>query len=101
MTRIAVSPKADADIEGILERLTDLAGSTVADRYAAQLEAIYERLAMFPAIGPRRPRLGRHARIVVLAPYVVVNDYLRGQDAVRIVRILDGRRNITRRFVRH
>jgi plasmid stabilization system protein ParE len=34
----------------------------------------------------------------VLAPYVVVYDYV--GDEVVIVRVLDGRRNITRRLIR-
>jgi toxin ParE1/3/4 len=53
---------------------------------------------MFPKSGARRPGLGRDARIGVVAPYVVVYDYQ--QDTVMILRIVDGRRNITRRLVR-
>src|SRR5437868_3537607 len=99
MTRIVVSPKASSDFLNILERLADLAGSVIADRYASNLDLIYERLLRFPEIGSRRPRLGSLARIVVLDPYIVVYDYLRNDDIVHVVRIVDGRRNITRRLI--
>jgi plasmid stabilization system protein ParE len=64
------------------------------------LDTIYDNLAMSPAMGSPRPRLGRRARIVVLSPYLVIYDHLSETDTVNIVRILDGRRNITRRLVR-
>ncbi len=58
MTPVVVSPKADADVDNMLERL---AGA-------------------------------------ILSPYVVVYDYV--DEMVRIVRVLEGRRNITRRLAR-
>lgn len=100
MTQVIVSPEADADFLAILDRLTNLAGRSAANRYALDLRSIYRRLSMFPEIGSPRPRLGSRTRIVVLLPYVVVYDYLSPEDMVRIVRIVDGRRNITRRLVR-
>jgi plasmid stabilization system protein ParE len=98
MTRLVVSPRAGIDVREMLERLGELAGPAVAGRYAADLRAIYARLEMFPASGSRRRSLGPFARIAVLAPYVVVYDYV--GDEVVIVRVLDGRRNITRRLIR-
>jgi plasmid stabilization system protein ParE len=100
MTRIIVSPKANADFLDILDYLTNLAGYVVANKYASDLAEIYDRLSMFPEIGSSRPSLGSQARIMVISPYVVVYDYLRENDTVRIVRIVDGRRNVTRRLVR-
>jgi len=100
MTRIVVSPKADMDFDQILDRLVENAGRDVANRYAADLDVIYENLSMFPAIGSPRPNLGRRTRIAVLSPYLVIYDHLSDEDTVNIVRILDGRRNITRRLIR-
>lgn len=100
MTRLIVSPTADADLDRILHWLADNAGQDVADRYAADLDAIYENLIMFPAFGSPRPNLGRRTRIAVLSPYLVIYDHLSDTDTVNIVRILDGRRNITRRLIR-
>lgn len=98
MTRLVISPRAGIDVREMLERLGELAGPAVAGRYASDLRSIYARLEMFPASGSRRRSLGRFARIAVLAPYVVISDYI--GDEVVIVRVLDGRRNITRQLVR-
>jgi toxin ParE1/3/4 len=100
MTRIVVSPKADADWTEILDQLFGRAGYAVVARYAADLDEIYDNLAMFPAMGAPRPRFGRRTRLVVLSPYLVIYDHLSETDTVNVVRILDGRRNITRRLVR-
>ena len=67
-------------------------------RYHREIESLFERLVMFPRSGMRRPTLGRNARIGVVEPYLVIYDYR--ADVVTILRILDGRRNITRRLVR-
>ena len=98
MTPVVVSPKADTDVDLMLERLQAVAGPAVMRRYAQELDAIYERSAMFPDSGARRKSLGPHARIAVLAPYVVNYDHVDGK--VTIVRVLDGRRNITRELIR-
>jgi plasmid stabilization system protein ParE len=98
MTPIVVSPKADADVNDMLQRLFDLGGPAVARKYAQQLEAIYERLAIFPTSGARGKSLGAETHIAVLSPYVVVYDHVNA--TVRIIRVIDGRRNITRRLVR-
>ena len=98
MKPVVVSPRADADVAAMLEYLADLAGPAVARRYSQELDAIFERLAMFPASGARRRSLGPYARIAGVSPYVFGYDYR--DNAVVIVRVLDGRRNITPRLVR-
>lgn len=100
MTRVEISRWADADIGEILERLCEAAGMRVIGRYATDLQAIFDRLSAFPAIGSRRPELGRHARIAVLSPYIVIYDYVANAGHATIVRVIDGRRNLTRRLVR-
>lgn len=100
MTRVVVGPKADADFDEILDGLANRAGQDVADRYAADLDSIYENLTRFPALYSPRPSFGQNTRIAVMSPYLVIYDHLSDQDTVNIVRILDGRRNITRRLIR-
>lgn len=100
MIRVVVSPQADVDIDGILDRLPGLAGLAVAERYASDLQTVYERLEMFPATGVSRPNLGHNVRIVMLDLDVVFYRLLAHEETVTIVRVLDGRRNITRRLVR-
>lgn len=98
MTRLVISPRAGIDVREILLRLGEMAGLVVAERYALELRAPYARLEMFPASGSPRRSLGRRTRIAVLAPYVVIYDHI--EDEVVIVRVVDGRHNITRRLVR-
>jgi len=98
MTSFVVSPRADADIETLLEHLAEMAGPTVARRYALELDVTFERPTMFPASGARRKSLGPYSRIAVVSPYVIVYDHHDGE--VVIVRVLDGCRNATRRVVR-
>jgi toxin ParE1/3/4 len=97
MAGLIVSAQAELDPAAIVAMLTDKVGAGVATRYRRDFEDLFERLAMFPKSGARRPGLGRDARIGVVAPYVVVYDYQR--DTVMNLRIIDGRRNITRRLV--
>lgn len=98
MARLRVSRQAEIDAASIVAMLTDKAGPKVAGRYRNEIEALFERLAFFPRSGARRPSLGRNARIGVISPYVIVYDLL--DEEVLILRIVDGRRNITQRLVR-
>lgn len=93
MTPIVVSPRADADVDEMIKRLAEAAGPSVVRRYERELGSDLRK-----ASGARRRSLGPNMRIAVLSPYVIVYDYVDG--IVRIVRIVDGRRNITRRLVR-
>jgi toxin ParE1/3/4 len=70
----------------------------VAARYGADFKSVYRRLTEFPASGPPRPALGSAARIAIGWPYIVI--YEHEQDGVTVLRVLHGRRNITRDLVR-
>jgi len=74
------------------------AGSGVARRYRRSFDDIFARFARFPESGAMRPRLGRHIRIGVVSPYLVI--YELESDHVMVLRIVHGRRRITRRLVR-
>jgi plasmid stabilization system protein ParE len=97
MARLVVSPQADADAAAIVDMLIREAGEAVATRYRRDFNLLFERLAMFPQSGAQRPELGRDIRIGVVHPYVVIYRY--DDTTVRIARIVDGRRNITRRVL--
>ena len=97
MARIAIT--ADADSAEILRHLDRKAGAHVADRYEADFDSLYELLARFPNSGAPRPALGKDMRIGVVFPYVVLYEYADTDDVVTIMRIVDGRRKITRRLL--
>src|SRR4051794_18388524 len=100
MPRVIVSNLADADSTAILDDLERVAAAHVASNYTLQFEAVYDLLARAPESYQTRPRLGAHIHAAVVSPYLVIYRYVRGGDTVSIIRVLDGRRRITRRLVR-
>ncbi len=99
MPRVVITDPADADSTEIIRDLTAKAGELVADRYEAEFDALYQRLATFPESGSPRPALGRLVRIGLVSPYNVIYEYVEAGDAVTIMRIVHGRHRITRRML--
>ena len=100
MARIILTRDADADSASIIADLAEKAGARVADRYEADFDRVYDRLADYPQSGAPRPRLGEHVRICVVSPYTIFYEYAEGDDEVIIMRIAHGRRKVSRRFLR-
>jgi|HubBroStandDraft_4_1064222.scaffolds.fasta_scaffold310669_1 toxin ParE1/3/4 len=99
MARVVVSDHAKRDIRRILSNLAERAGYRVAARYAEDFKATYRRLSHFPDSGPQRLELGTRVRIAIMHPYIVIYD--RTDDAmVTVLRVLHGKRNITRDLIR-
>jgi toxin ParE1/3/4 len=99
VARVLITDPADADSAAIISDLTTKAGELVADRYEAEFDALYRRLEAFPESGSPRPKLGRFIRVGLVSPYVVVYRHAPDDDLVAIVRIVHGRRRITRRLL--
>jgi toxin ParE1/3/4 len=97
---VVLTSLADADIAHIIGDLNRLAGANVADRYDANFDMLYRRLARYPVSGAPRPKLGSHVRVSAVSPYVVIYEHIEDDDVVMIMRIVHGRRNITRKLVR-
>jgi toxin ParE1/3/4 len=95
MARVVVSLLAQADTDYIATNLTDKAGHRVAAKYTASFEALYERLAAHPGSGAPRTSIGRHVRIGIASPYIVIYEHDKASDTVTIFRIVHGRRRIT------
>lgn len=95
MTRLVVTPEADADGIEILDYLSREAGLTVAERYHRRFQHTLARLRNFPESGSPRPALGARTRIAIVQPYLLIYDYTRGDDVLTLLRVLHGRRNIT------
>lgn len=100
MARVVITSPADADAAHIIAGLGAKAGAGVAARYDADFDKLYERLAVHPESGAPRPTLGRRVRICVVSPYVVIYEHIEADDAVMVMRIVHGRRKITRRLFR-
>jgi toxin ParE1/3/4 len=98
MARVIVAERAKRDVRRIISDLYERAGYRVATRYANEFKAAYRRLSHVPAGGPPRPALGPKTRIAIVLPYIVIYDH--EDDAVTVLRVLHGRRNITRDLIR-
>ena len=98
MARLIVADPARLDVREILAKLSQVAGRRVARRYGANLKAMYRYIAQFPAAGAPRPALGPHTRIRVVSPFVVIYDYI--GDVATVLRVVDGRRDISPELLR-
>jgi toxin ParE1/3/4 len=94
MAHVVVSARAHSDFSQVLRYLAANAGLRLAERYAAAFDALYDRLGDFPDSSPARPALGPRVRVALVAPFMVVYDHHNG--TVTVLRILHGKRNITR-----
>ncbi len=97
MTRVIVSPRAQTDFDEVAAYLRAEAGLRVAEKYADKFRGHLLRLRDFPGIGAPRPGFGRGVRMIAERPYVI---FYEERDIVLILRVLDGRRKITRKLVR-
>jgi toxin ParE1/3/4 len=102
VTRVFRSPAAERDLEDIW--LTIAADNpTAATRMVRAIGARIDRLAEHPRLGPRRRDLRPTARVLVEGPYLILfethPDTDEGPvDQVEIVRVVDGRRDLTSVF---
>jgi toxin ParE1/3/4 len=99
VARVVITASADADSGAIISDLAAKAGANVAVRYDADFDALYRRLEKFPESGAPRPAPGRLVRIGVVSPYTVIHEYIEADDVVTILRVLHGRRRVTRRML--
>ena len=96
MARLVVTEPADSDLAAIILYLAGEAGVATAENYANKVDALYDRLVDFPGSGAPRPLLGPAVRIGLVPPFVVIYEYDRADDTVTVLRIVHGRRKITR-----
>jgi toxin ParE1/3/4 len=93
---VNLSPEADEDLIDIWGYLAREASERVADRQLHDIDAACERLKAWPYSGRQRDELLTGMRSVPIHPYIVF--YRIQGDAVEIVRVLHGRRDIASIF---
>jgi toxin ParE1/3/4 len=99
VARVVLTASADADTAFILRDLAAKAGANIAGRYDAEFDTLYRRLERFPESGSPRPALGAIVRIGIVSPYNVIHEYIAADDVVTVMRLLHGRRRVTRRML--
>ena len=97
--RVVISPEGRGDLLEIVSHLASVAGPTTADRWDRKLWQVIDRIAEFPGSGAPRPVLGAHTRIAIVYPYIVIYEHVSGSDTLQVLRVVHGRRNITKELV--
>ena len=99
MTTVEIAPDAQSDIVSITEGLAVDAGKAVALRYGAEFVAAVRQLSEFPRLGAPRPKFGAEVRLWTIHPYVLYYRYSARTDRLLVLRIVHGRRKVTRRLL--
>ena len=95
MAQLRVSSAAQGDFDEIVDYLAEAAGRRTAANYADRLRMAINRAAAFPGVGSPRPQLEPQTRVTSVAPYLICYDGGPHSEAVHVLRILHGHRNIT------
>jgi toxin ParE1/3/4 len=92
--KVVFRPAADADLARLYAYIRDQNGDpTLAIGYVRRIRATCERLVDFPERGTRRVGLGRGLRTLGFERRITIAFRVR-HDAVEIVRVLYGGRNV-------
>ncbi len=95
--RIVYSETARADILAIGDKIREAAGELVAERFVARIVATVESLEFMPTRHKIRSELSADLRVAGFRKYLIF--YRVSGDAVSIVRVLHGARDITAKLL--
>ena len=99
MTRVVVSPEAEADLQQLTDRIADAAGFVVVTNFIDRIVSTVDVLSAIPkAAGRPVPKLGAGLRCHPLGNYNLYLAYDESHDVLQLVRVLHGRRNIDATF---
>ena len=89
---IILSPEADQDLLEIWDRLSQAISAAIADKQLREIERLCLAISDWPEYGRARDDVRQGLRSVPVGRYVVF--YRPTKDAVEVVRVLDGRRDV-------
>jgi toxin ParE1/3/4 len=98
VAQLRFAPAAARDLQRISGDIKAVRGERFALAFVARLRRSLEGLVAFPRMGRRRPRFGSDVRSWAFPPYVAF--YRQSGDDVEIIRIVHGRRKLTRALLR-
>lgn len=99
MAHIVVTASADADFAAIMNELYTAAGRTTLVKYRTLFQKLYQRLSAFPVSGAPREQWGHGVRLGIISPYLVIYKYRENDDTIIVLRILHGKRKITKHML--
>ncbi|MGR6430356.1 type II toxin-antitoxin system RelE/ParE family toxin [Rhizobium sp. PAMB 3174] len=102
IAKLVWSPRAREDVKRIYVDL-GLVSPLSAERYFARFKSKTALLSEHPRLGSRHPEIHHSARMLVEAPYVILYETIPDTEegevhTVEIVRVIDGRRDLTNLF---
>jgi toxin ParE1/3/4 len=99
VTQIIVSPEAEADLSELKARIANAAGDLIATNYCYRIVETIRRLSRIPlAAGRLVPKLGDGMRCHPFGNYNIYMKYDADLNVLYVVRILHGRRDITKKL---
>ena len=96
--RLTVSPEADADMAQIGTYIAERDGAARANAAVERIQRTMRNLAAMPGMGRRRSYLNPKQRAFPAPPWIIYYEMLPEGDGIRVVRIIDGRRDLPRLF---
>jgi plasmid stabilization system protein ParE len=96
--RLLVSEQAEDDLHATTAYIAEQSGKLRAAQVSARLSKTMDNLAFMPGIGGRRHYLDMASRAFPIPPWLVIYEPLPENDGVRVLRIIDGRRDIAYLF---
>ncbi|HEX4860935.1 MAG TPA: type II toxin-antitoxin system RelE/ParE family toxin [Rhizomicrobium sp.] len=94
MSRLLVSERAEDDLNAITAYIAEESGRLRAVKAVARIRKAMDSLALMPGMGGRRHYLDPDFRMFPVPPWLVVYEPLPLAGGVRIMRIIDGRRDV-------
>jgi toxin ParE1/3/4 len=97
MASVRYAPAALLDLEKITNDIVANNGKLVAQKFLTKTKSSFGLLAEYPFVGRKRSRLGLNLLSWPVPPYIVL--YTPVDGGVKIVRVIYGRRRLTRKLV--
>jgi toxin ParE1/3/4 len=96
--RFALSPEARADLRQIENYIAVCDGEARASAFRRRLDKSMRMLAFMHGIGRQRSYLKPGQRAFPVPPWMIYYATLPGDDGIEIVRVIDGRRDLSAIF---
>jgi plasmid stabilization system protein ParE len=92
--RIVLLDEARDDLRSLEAYIAEHDGEARAAAIRSKIDRAIRNLAAMPGMGGRRPYLNPKQRAFSVPPWIIYYETLLEKDGIRIVRIIDGRRDL-------
>jgi toxin ParE1/3/4 len=89
-----LSNDATNDLSSLAEYLKFVSGADLAEKILTRFYHLFTLLAHWPDIGRTHSELTDNPRSFTMKPWIIFYDQIKDSESVRILRVLDGRRDL-------